>query len=84
MVTVPVFGERVQVTAVLVVPLTEAVNWAVPPALRLASGGVSETATLLGAGGCNCTDAVAVFVVSALLVAVTVTDCALVTLAGAV
>ncbi len=43
LVTVPVLGERVHVTAVLVVPLTAAENWAVPPALRLTTGGVSET-----------------------------------------
>lgn len=59
-----------QVTAVFVVPLTEAVNCWVPPVCSAALLGVMETT--IGAGALTVTVAEADFVLSAALVAVTV------------
>jgi hypothetical protein len=76
--TVPTAGLRDHVTAVLLVPLTEAVKVTDWPALSDAVAGPTVTAT-----GCNATVAVAVFEESAALVAVTVMVCWLAMVAGA-
>src|SRR5690242_7281948 len=78
----PVAGEIDQVTAVLVLPVTAAVNCCVLPPWRLAESGVRLTAT--AAAGLSVTAAVADFVGSATLVALTVTVVAEETVAGAV
>jgi hypothetical protein len=44
----PTAGEMDQVTAVLVVPVTESVNCSVPEAERVTVAGDTETATVLG------------------------------------
>jgi len=75
---VPSAGDADQVTAVLLVPFTEAVKVADLPAASDAVEGPTVTAT-----GCNATVALAVFVESAALVAVTVTVCWLGIVAGA-
>ena len=77
---VPTDGLNDQVTDVLDVPLTEAVNCWVCEALSDDVEGVTETATV----GFRLTVAPADLVPSATLVAVTVTDCALAIDAGAV
>ena len=78
--TVPVFGLRLQVTAVLPVLVTEAENCRVCETLRVADPGVTVTVT----GGFRVTVAAAVLVLSAALVAVTVTVCWLAIELGAV
>jgi hypothetical protein len=77
---VPKAGDSVQVTAVLVVPETVAVNWAVWPDVNVVDDGEIDTATT----GLTVTVAVADFVVSATEVAVIVTVCGVLTVAGAV
>jgi hypothetical protein len=76
---VPTDGLRVHVTPVLLVPVTVAVNCCAWPWVRVAAPGDTETAT----PGCSVTVAVAYFVVSAVLVARTVTVCVDVIDAGA-
>ena len=76
---VPTFGFIDQVTAVLLVPVTEALKVADAPAASATEPGPTVTPT-----GCNDTVALAVFVESAALVAITVTVCCEATLAGAV
>ena len=78
--TVPTAGLTDQVTAVLDDPLTVAVNWLVWEAVSEEVVGVSETLT----GGAKAMIALADLVVSAALVALTVTFCALEIEAGAV
>jgi hypothetical protein len=80
---VPTFGVSDQVTAVFVVPLTVAVNCRVWELVKVALAGLTDTETP-PAGGLSVTVAVPVFVVSAALVAVTVTVCVEVMLEGAV
>ena len=75
---VPTAGLSDQVTAVLLVPVTEAVKVAEPPAPSDTEAGPIVTAT-----GVRDTVALAVLVVSAALVAVTVTVCWLAIIAGA-
>jgi hypothetical protein len=75
---VPTLGLMDQVTAVLPVPVTEALKVAVAPAPRATEPGPTVTPT-----GCNDTVALAVFVESAALVAITVTVCWLPTINGA-
>ena len=75
---VPTAGLSDQVTAVLPVPVTEALNVAAAPAPSDAEAGPIDTAT-----GVRDTVAIAVLVVSAALVAVTVTVCWLAIIAGA-
>jgi hypothetical protein len=77
---VPADGLIAQVTAVFVEPETEAVNCCVLPAARVLVEGLIEIVT----AGCRLTVAVAFLVLSAELVAVTVTVCAEVIDAGAV
>jgi hypothetical protein len=67
---VPTLGLKDQVTAVLPVPVTEALNVVVAPAPIATKPGPTVTPT-----GCSDTVALAVFVESAALVAVTVTVC---------
>ena len=76
----PTAGLTDQVTAVLDDPLTVAVNWLVWEAVREAVVGVKETLT----GGARAMLALADWVGSAALVALTVTVCAPETEAGAV
>ena len=66
---VPIGGERVQVTAVLLDPVTVAVSCCVWEAVKLVLAGPRVIET----GGVKLIDAVAVLVGSATLVAVTVT-----------
>jgi hypothetical protein len=73
-------GLIVQVTAVFEEPVTLAVNCCVWPATRVLVTGVTVTPT----GGFSVTAALADLVVSAALVAVTVTVCAVAMDAGAV
>jgi hypothetical protein len=47
----PSIPPALQLTAVLVVPVTVAVNWTDPPGATVAPGGDIETVTLLGGGG---------------------------------
>ena len=61
-----------QVTAVLLVPVTVAVNCWVPPLGSDAAGGEMETLTPVPAGAVTLTRLVAVLLLSAALVAVTV------------
>jgi hypothetical protein len=77
----PVVGLIVHVTAVLPVPVTVAVNCCVPPPYTVAVVGAIVTLTAVGD---SVTVAVADLVVSAALVALMVTVCCVVTLAGAV
>jgi hypothetical protein len=77
---VPVPGFTDQVTAVLLVFTTAAVNCVVCPPYNVAVVGVTLTDT----GGASVTVAEADFVVSSWLVAVTVTICWATMLAGAV
>ena len=77
---VPTAGFNVQVTAALAVPLTVAVNcWFCEVVSEMAAG-ATETVT----GGLRLTLALADLLESAVLVAVTVTFCALAIEAGAV
>src|SRR5579863_8351006 len=76
---VPADGLMLQVTAVLLVPVTVAVNCCWPFAVRVAVDGLTDTAT-----GLRVTVAVADLVVSATLVAVMVTVCAEEIVPGAV
>jgi hypothetical protein len=78
-VTVPTAGLRDQVTAVLLVPVTEAVKVAEAPPPSVAEAGPTVTPT-----GIKEMVALAVLVESALLVAVIVTVCPLVMVFGAV
>jgi hypothetical protein len=75
---VPTAVLRDQVTAVLLVPVTEAANVEDCPALAVTADGPTVTAI-----GCKFTVAVAVFVESATLFAVIVTVCARATIEGA-
>ena len=77
---VPTAGFKDQFTAVFDNPLTVAVNWLVWEAVREAVVGVRETLT----NGARATLALADCVGSAVLVALTVTVCALAIEAGAV
>jgi hypothetical protein len=61
------------ITAVLLVPFTAALNCCVPPDVRAALPGETTTLTVVGAEGLTVTLALAFLVVSAALVAVTVT-----------
>ena len=79
----PVLGLRDQLTAVLVAPVTVAINCWVCEAVRVAEGGLTLTATGVP-GGVNVTTAVPYFVVSAALVALMVTVCVDVIEEGAV
>ena len=65
----PTAGLRDQVTAVLLLPVTVAVNCWLCEALSVALAGLTDTLT----GGCRLTVALALLVASATLVAVTVT-----------
>ena len=76
----PTTGLSAQFTPVFDVPVTVAENCCVCDPLSVAVPGETETAT----GGFKVTVALALFVESAVLVAVTVTDCVLATLPGAV
>jgi hypothetical protein len=76
---VPTLGFIDQVTAVLLVPVTEALKVADAPAPSATEPGPTVTPT-----GCSETAALAVFVASAELVAITVTVCCEGTLVGAV
>ena len=76
---VPTEGLMLQVTAVLLVPVTVAVNCCCPLIVRLAVGGPTDTAT-----GFSVTVAVVDFEVSTTLVAVMVIVCVEVIVAGAV
>lgn len=76
--SVPTAGVSDQVTEVLLVPVTEAVNVADLPAPSDTEAGPTVTAT-----GINVTVALAVLVESAALLAVTVTVCWLAMVAGA-
>ena len=76
-------GLIVQVTAVFEEPVTLAVNCCVWLASRLLLTGVTETLTT-GGGGFSVTAPLADLVVSAVLVAFTVTVCAVAMDAGAV
>lgn len=80
MLIVPTFGLSVHVIAVLEVLATVAVNCCVPLATRLTAVGATVRVT----GGISVTVAVADLVVSALLVAITTTDCVLEIEVGAV
>jgi hypothetical protein len=81
----PTAGEIDQFTAVLVVLVTAALNCCVAPCARLADNGLTEMATgFVTTGGVKETVADADVAGLALLVAVTVTFCAAVRLAGAV
>ena len=71
-----------QVTEVFALPVTVAVNWVLCDAVRVAVGGLTPTLTL--PGGASWTVALADLVPSATLVAVIVTDCALLITDGAV
>ncbi len=73
-------GLRDQVTAVLVVPLTVAMNCEVCAHVKVALRGLIVTVI----GGTRAIEALADFVESAALVAVTVTGCEEVIVAGAV
>ena len=75
---VPSAGDADHVTAVLLLPVTDAAKVADLPAASDTLGGPTVTAT-----GCNVTVALAVCEVSATLVAVTVTVCRLGIVAGA-
>jgi hypothetical protein len=81
--TVPTAGESDQFTPVLLDPVTVGIIVADCPPLKEALVGDTEMETV-GAGGTNDIDAVAFLVASAALVAVTVTVCAEVMVAGAV
>ena len=72
MLTVPTAGESDQLTPVLVVPVTEATNCTDWPPLNDTLVGDTETLTA-GAGGFRVTEAEALLVASATLVAVNVT-----------
>src|SRR4029079_17820076 len=76
----PVAGVIAHVTAVFAALATVAENCCVCPPYSVAVGGATVTDT----GGLNVTVAVPVFVPSATLVAVIVTDCCVETVAGAV
>jgi hypothetical protein len=78
---VPTDGDMDQVTLVLVDPVTLAFKVVDCPPVREAEAGVMVIATV--AEGFKETDACAFFVGSAALIAVTVTVCAVVTVAGA-
>jgi hypothetical protein len=78
--TVPTLGLNDQVTAVFDNPLTVAVNWLVWETVSDAIEGVMDRLT----GGARAMLALADFVGSAALVALTVTVCALAIEAGAV
>ncbi len=80
--TEPTPGEAAQDTFVLSVPVTVAASWMLAPAVTVADGGATLTATL--AGGNRFIVAVPAFVGSAALVAITVIVCAAATVAGAV
>jgi hypothetical protein len=80
--SVPTAGFIDHVTLVLLLPVTAAVNCCALEAVRVAVAGVTLNATT--ACGCNVTTALAALVVSATLVAVTVTLCAEAMDAGAV
>jgi hypothetical protein len=77
---VPTAGFSDHVTAVFVAPETVAVNCLVCAAVKLAAVGLTETLT----GAMSDTVALPVFVLSAALVAVTVTELVLEIVAGAV
>jgi hypothetical protein len=79
LVTVPTAGVTVQMAPLLPAPLTVALNVADWPELSDADGGVTTIDT-----GTSESTALALLVLSAELVAVTVTDWAIVTNAGAV
>ncbi len=79
---VPTADPSDQVTPVVVVPLTDAVNCWPRPAVRLAVSG--ETATEIGVVGVSVTTAEVLTAVSVVEVAVTVTCCEEVIVAGAV
>jgi hypothetical protein len=82
---VPIDGELMdQVTAVFELPATVAVNCVVWEAARMAVSGLMLMLTLAPAGGMSWTVALADFVGSATLVAVMVTDCAVLMVEGAV
>ena len=76
---IPTAGLTDQVTAVLVVPVTVTVNCRVCDAAKFAVDGLTVTCT----AGTTVTLAVVFLLVSATLVAVTVTVCGLVSVAGA-
>src|ERR1700741_3810777 len=78
-VSVPTDGFMLQFTAVLLVPVTVAVNCCWPLAIRVADAGLTDTVT-----GLSVTVAVADFVESAALVAVTVIVCEVEIVPGAV
>jgi hypothetical protein len=80
----PAVGEMDQVTAVLDEPVTVAANWRVCEAVNDAVVGLTLTVTTAEPVGANVITEVSVFVESATLVALTVTDCVDVMLAGAV
>ena len=77
----PTEGLIDHVTAVFVDPVTDAVNCCAPPAVRVEVAGLIEIVT---GAACKVIVAIAVWVLSAELVAVTVTVCAEVMEAGAV
>jgi len=81
---VPTEGVMDQVTEVFALPVTSAVNCAVFKALSAALGGLTPTLTPPPAGGVSVTLALANFVASATLVAVTVISSELLITAGAV
>jgi len=66
----PICGDIDQVTATLLVPVTDAVNCCVCDAVRFTLAGLRETLTG-GAGGMMVTNALADLLVSATLLAVT-------------
>jgi hypothetical protein len=76
----PIDGLKLHVTAVFEVPVSDALNSCTCEAFMVTPPGVMEIPT----PGINDTVAAAIFVVSAVLVAVTVTTCGDVTMAGAV
>ena len=90
MTTVPTFGTSDQVTAVFVAPLTDAVNCCDWPAVSDAVVGDTLRETVEVGGGVEdaasprFTAALTVLVGSAALVAITVTVCAVLIVAGAV
>jgi len=80
---VPTAGDTLQLTEVLLLPVTVAAKVAFCPPLIDVVEGVTEMATT-GAGGTSDIEAVAVFAVLAALAAVTMTVCADAIVAGAV
>ena len=81
---VPIEGLMDQVTEVLALPVTSAVNCAVFEAVSAALEGLTPTLTPPPAGGVSVTVALADFVESATLVAVTVISSGLLITEGAV